>query len=141
MPAPTKISPLDTAGIAPCPPYAVVIAVAAQTPVEIVPIEFKLDAVVNDAKDVTSVATRVFVPEGRVTFVKAVVVSVKLNAPEVANVVVSAIVIVALVAGAVTVTLLYVLLVKFWLSVVPTIAPVGAATSEPVPVVYFKIPL
>ena len=88
-------------------------AVAAQTPVEIVPIEFKLDAVVNDAKDVTSVATNVFVPDGRVALVVAVVVRVKLFAPEVVNVVVSAIVIVALVAGAVTVTLLYVLLVKF----------------------------
>ena len=81
-------------------------AVAAQTPVEIVPIEFKLDAVVSDAKDVTSVATRVFVPDGKVALVVAVVVRVKLFAPEVVNVVVSAIVIVALVAGAVTVTLL-----------------------------------
>ena len=73
---------------------------ADQPPVEIVPTEIKLDNVA------TSVAARVFVPAGKVTFVKAVVVSVKLNAPEVANVLVSAIVNVALVAGAVMVTLL-----------------------------------
>jgi hypothetical protein len=74
--------------------------VADQPPVEIVPTEIKLDNVA------TSVAARVLFPEGKVTFVKAVVVSVKLNAPDVVNVVVSAIVNVALVAGAVTVTLL-----------------------------------
>ena len=73
---------------------------ADQTPVDIVPTEIKDDNVA------TSVATRVFVPDGKVTFVVFVVVSVRLNAPEVANVVVSAIVSVALVAGAVTVRLL-----------------------------------
>ena len=115
--------------------------VPAQVPDVIVPTLFKLDAVVNDANEVTSVATNVFVPDGKVTFVAAVVVKVKLKAPEVARVVVSAIVNVAFVAGAVIVTLLYVLFVRFWLSVVPTIAPVGVATNEAVPVVYFKIPL
>lgn len=106
FPAPTNISPLDTVGIAPCPPYAVVIAVPAQVPVPIVPMLFKDEAVVNEANEVTSVATRVFVPDGRVTFVVAVVVRVKLKAPDVTNVDVSAKVRVALVAGAVIVTLL-----------------------------------
>ena len=82
-------------------------------PEEIVPTLFKDEAVVKDDKEVTSVATNVLVPDGNVTLVVAVVVNVKLNAPDVANVVVSAIVSVALVAGAVIVTLLYVLFVRF----------------------------
>ena len=82
-------------------------------PEEIVPTLFKDEAVVKDDKEVTSVATNVLVPDGNVTLVVAVVVNVKLNAPDVANVVVSAIVSVALVAGAVILTLLYVLFVRF----------------------------
>ena len=53
-------------------------------------------------------ATNVFVPEGKVALVVAVVVSVKLLAPEVINEEPSAKVNVALVAGAVNVSLLYV---------------------------------
>lgn len=82
------------------------IAVADQVPDVIVPTLFKDEAVVSEDSEVTSVATRVLVPDGKVTFVVAVVVRVRLNAPDVANVVVSAKVRVALVAGAVIVTLL-----------------------------------
>jgi hypothetical protein len=59
------------------------------------------------------VAARVFVPDGKVALVVAVVVRVKLFAPEVINEDELAKVKVALEAGAVIVTLLYVLLVKF----------------------------
>ena len=88
------------------PPYKEVITVPAQVPDVIVPIEFKLEAVVNEAKDVTSVATRVFVPDGKVALVVAVVVRVKLLAPEVIKLEPSAIVSVALLVGGDTVSLL-----------------------------------
>jgi hypothetical protein len=92
----------------PVPPYCGAIIVPFQVPVEIVPMEFKLDAVVKDAKDVTSVATNVFVPDGNVALVVAVVVRVKLLAPEVIKVDPSTMVKVDDDAGAVTVSLLYV---------------------------------
>lgn len=88
----------------PVPPYKEVITVPAHVPDVIVPTEFKLDAVVKEANEVTSVATSVLVPDGKVTFVRAVVVNVRLKAPDVVSVVVSARVSVALVAGAVIVT-------------------------------------
>jgi hypothetical protein len=90
------------------PPYKEVITVPAQVPDVIVPIEFKLDAVVKDANEVTSVATNVLVPDGKVALVVAVVVRVKLLAPEVIKVDPSTKVKVADVVGAVTVTLLIV---------------------------------
>jgi hypothetical protein len=75
-------------------------AVADQTPVEIVPTEIKLDNVA------TSVAARVFVPDGKVALVVAVVVRVKLFAPEVIKVDPSTKVSVADVVGVVKTTLL-----------------------------------
>lgn len=94
----------------PVPPYNDVMAVADHVPVVIVPTEFKLEAVVNEANDVTAVFTKVPVV-GNVTFVSPVVVSVSELAPEVARVEPSAKVNVALVAGAVIVTLLTVVAV------------------------------
>lgn len=73
----------------------------------IVPIEFNDEAVVKEDNDVTAVFTSVPVV-GSVTFVGAVVVSVKLLAPEVINEELSASVRVAEVVGAVIVILLYV---------------------------------
>ena len=71
------------------------------------PTEFNADAVVKDANEVTAVLTSV--PEvGKVTLVGAVVVRVRLFAPEVTSEDPSANVSVAEVAGAVIVTLLYV---------------------------------
>ena len=71
-----------------------------------IPTLLRLDAVVNDANDVTSVATNVFVPVGKVTFVVPPVVKVKLFAPDVIREDPSAIVNVAELVGAVIVTLL-----------------------------------
>jgi hypothetical protein len=85
-----------------------VITVPAQVPEVIVPILLRLDAVVNEANEVTSVGTNVLVPDGKVTFVVAVVVRVRLNAPEVIKEEPSAKVKVADDAGAVIATLLYV---------------------------------
>ena len=79
--------------------------VPAQVPDVIVPIVFKLDAEVNEPKVATSVATKVFVPDGKVTSVVAVVIRVRLKAPDVISDDVFAKVNVAEVAGAVTVTL------------------------------------
>ena len=87
------------------PPYKEVITVPAQVPDVIVPIEFKLEAVVNEAKDATLVATKVIFPVGKVAFVVAVVVKVRLLAPEVISEEPSTIVKVDDVVGAVTVTL------------------------------------
>jgi hypothetical protein len=82
-----------------------VIAVADQVPEVIVPTLFKLEAVVNDAKEVTAVLTKV--PDvGNVTFVSAVVVKVKLFPPDVIKEDPSAKVKVAEEVGAVIVTLL-----------------------------------
>lgn len=88
------------------PPYKEVITVPAQVPDVIVPIEFKLEAVVNEAKDATLVATKVIFPVGKVALVVAVVVRVKLLAPEVIKLEPSAIVSVALLVGGDTVSLL-----------------------------------
>jgi hypothetical protein len=87
------------------PPYKEVITVPAQVPDVIVPIEFKLEAVVNEAKDATLVATKVIFPVGKVAFVVADVVKVRLLAPEVISEEPSTIVKVDDVVGAVTVTL------------------------------------
>jgi hypothetical protein len=95
----TKISPI-VYELNPVPPYKEVITVPAQVPEVITP------TVLREANEVTSVATNVFVPAGKVELVVAVVVRVKLLAPEVIKVDPSTKVSVADVAGAVTVTLL-----------------------------------
>jgi len=94
----TKISPI-VYELNPVPPYKEVITVPAQVPEVITP------TVLREANEVTSVATNVFVPAGKVALVVAVVVRVKLLAPEVIKVDPSTKVNVADVVGAVTVTL------------------------------------
>jgi len=97
----TKISPI-VYELNPVPPYNEVITVPAQVPEVITP------TVLREANEVTSVATNVLVPDGKVALVVAVVVRVKLLAPEVIKVDPSTKVKVADVVGAVTVTLLIV---------------------------------
>jgi hypothetical protein len=99
----------------------------------IVPTVFKLDADVSDDNEVTAVFTNV--PEvGNVTFVVAVVVNVKLKAPEVANVEPSAKESVALEAGADKVNLLYVVADTF------PFANMTPDTEEEDPVDVYKLP-
>ena len=118
------------------PPYKAVIAVADQVPVVIVPTLFKLEAVVKEPKDVTAVFTRV--PEvGNVTLVGAVVVKVKLFAPDVTSEDPSAKVNVADEVGAVIVTLLYVVaLTVLFARITPDMddeKPVPVNNDPPIP--------
>lgn len=118
------------------PPYNPVIAVADQVPDVIVPTVFNDDAVVNDPNEVTLVFTSV--PEvGRVTLVRAVVVRVKLFAPDVIKEDPSANVSVADVVGVVIVTLLYVLAATVLLAkITPEIDeddPVAVNKDPPIP--------
>jgi hypothetical protein len=123
----TKISPI-VYELNPVPPYKEVITVPAQVPEVITP------TVLREANEVTSVATNVFVPAGKVELVVAVVVRVKLLAPEVIKVDPSTKVSVAKVAGAVIATLLYVeeLTVLF--------AKTTPEIEEEEPVAVYKLP-
>lgn len=99
-----------------------------------IPIVLKLEAVVNDVKEVTSVATKVFVPEGNVAFVVPLVVRVKEFAPDVIKVDPSTNCKVAEVVGAVIVTLLYVDADTF------PLANITPETEELEPVAVNKLP-
>ena len=99
-----------------------------------IPIVLKLEAEVNDAKEVTSVATKVLVPVGNVTFVVPLVVNVKEFAPDVINVDPSTNCRVAEVVGAVIVTLLYVVA-----DMLP-LANITPETEELEPVAVNKLP-
>ena len=94
----------------------------------------KLEAVVKEFNEVTSVATKVLVPVGKVTFVVPPVVRVKEFAPDVINVDPSTNCKVAEDVGAVIVTLLYVDADTF------PLANITPETEEDDPVEVYKLP-